>query len=280
MGEANFYSVATTFHNKLVTKAPDGEIEEVEDTIEERFKSFKNFEVITNPPDDHHFIVSRPAFICFGVNDFEDERIKEEWEILETSLPNSIFVRAYETRMDLLRVAIVGLDGTPYSHGLFFFDVLLPNNYPAKPPLLFHRSYGLSLDINSSLQGKNRVLSCLKGMENPWNPSKSNILQMLGVIQQWMLNVKLYNKKCDEIFMLSHKAMVSTLQSPPTGFEDFVKGYFRKYSHVILMQWKVKFGNSRVEFANKCFFELLRKAFEANGSYCNHFGSGMETQGI
>lgn len=48
---------------------------------------------------------------------------------------DTIFVRAYESRMDLLRAVIVGAEGTPYHDGLFFFDVFFPSGYPTSPPV-------------------------------------------------------------------------------------------------------------------------------------------------
>lgn len=50
-------------------------------------------------------------------------------------LADSIFVRVYESRMDLLRAVIVGAEGTPYHDGLFFFDVFFPTGYPKVPPV-------------------------------------------------------------------------------------------------------------------------------------------------
>ncbi|KAL4554542.1 hypothetical protein LXL04_039374 [Taraxacum kok-saghyz] len=49
----------------------------------------------------------------------------EKWRILDDGLPDTIFVRAYESRMDLLWAVIIGPEGTPYHDGLFFFDVLV-----------------------------------------------------------------------------------------------------------------------------------------------------------
>lgn len=46
-----------------------------------------------------------------------------------------IFVRAYESRMDLLRAVIIGAQGTPYHDGLFFFDIFFPDTYPSVPPV-------------------------------------------------------------------------------------------------------------------------------------------------
>lgn len=39
--------------------------------------------------------------------------------------------------MDLLRAALVGAPGTPYHDGLFFFDIMLPPQYPHEPPVSF-----------------------------------------------------------------------------------------------------------------------------------------------
>ncbi|OMO86893.1 Ubiquitin-conjugating enzyme, E2 [Corchorus olitorius] len=62
------------------------------------------------------------------------ERIMKEWKILKKNLPESIFVRVYENRVDLMRAAIMGAQGTPYHYGLFFFDISFPSNYPNSPP--------------------------------------------------------------------------------------------------------------------------------------------------
>lgn len=48
---------------------------------------------------------------------------------------DTIFVRVYESRMDLLRAVIIGPAGTPYHDGLFFFDILFPPEYPRVPPV-------------------------------------------------------------------------------------------------------------------------------------------------
>ena len=48
---------------------------------------------------------------------------------------DTIFVRVYESRMDLLRAVIIGAEGTPYHDGLFFFDIFFPSGYPSVPPV-------------------------------------------------------------------------------------------------------------------------------------------------
>lgn len=96
------------------------------------------------------------------------KQIQEEWKILEKHLPgqfsipntkspvifsvaycwiwpfvrlflycslDTIFVRVYESRMDLMRAVIIGAEGTPYHDGLFFFDIFFPSGYPNVPPV-------------------------------------------------------------------------------------------------------------------------------------------------
>lgn len=49
--------------------------------------------------------------------------------------------------MDLLRAALVGAPGTPYHDGLFFFDIMLPPQYPHEPPVSFTDLPSLSLSL-------------------------------------------------------------------------------------------------------------------------------------
>ena len=48
---------------------------------------------------------------------------------------DSISMRVYEDRMDLLRAIVVGAVGTPYHNGIFFFDIHFPFQYPDGPPV-------------------------------------------------------------------------------------------------------------------------------------------------
>jgi len=56
------------------------------------------------------------------------------WDLI-LSWTDSIFVRVYESRIDLLRAVIIGAEGTPYHDGLFFFDVFFPSGYSHVPPV-------------------------------------------------------------------------------------------------------------------------------------------------
>lgn len=66
-------------------------------------------------------------------------RLAKEISSLRNDLPlfygSSIIVRVDEENFDVFRVLILGPEGTPYSNGAFFFDFLLPMEYPEKPPI-------------------------------------------------------------------------------------------------------------------------------------------------
>ena len=87
---------------------------------------------------------------------------------------------------DILRVMITGPVDTPYEHGLFVFDVRLPQDYPASPPL-FHYLSQCSGRLNPNLYEDGKVCVSLLGTwsgrgSEVWT-SKSNVLQVLVSIQ-------------------------------------------------------------------------------------------------
>ena len=68
-----------------------------------------HFEMLEEAPPDHKFIgeVSRMGGKAFQT------RINKEHRALMNSLPENILVRTYENRLDLMRVLIIGPEGTP-----------------------------------------------------------------------------------------------------------------------------------------------------------------------
>ena len=100
--------------------------------------------------------------------------------------------------MDLLRAAMVGAAGTPYQDGLFFFDLQLPPSYPAAPPQVCYRSFGLC--VNPNLDESGTVCLSLLGTfdgEGPevWSPANSSILQVVVSIQGLVLTAQPYYKR-------------------------------------------------------------------------------------
>ncbi|KAK4418035.1 putative ubiquitin-conjugating enzyme E2 24 [Sesamum alatum] len=239
-------------YEELETKKIFGEIEEIEDEVDRKFNRFKNFDIISHPPRDHRYLNYRPSDPIKTVPGSSfSTRIEHEWSLLGGNTPNSIFIRVYRRRIDLLRAAIIGPPGTPYHHCLLFFDICFPRNYPSIPPKLHYRSY--DLDLNPNLRRDGRV--CLTLLETrferlkqnwlssnnneKWNPNESNLLQK----------------------------MIRILRQPPKDFEDLVAGHFRKRAHPVLLKFKENNYDSKNMID---LFVSLFKAFESNGAYCKH----------
>ncbi|OMO58486.1 Ubiquitin-conjugating enzyme, E2 [Corchorus olitorius] len=219
------------------------------------------------------------------------KRIMKEYKVLKKHLPESIFVRVYEERVDLMRAAIVGPQGTPYHDGLFFFDISFPNDYPNTPPTVHYHSFGLRLNPNLYANGY-VCLSLLNtwkiGVEETekWNPAESTILRVLVSIQGLVLNEKpFYNEPGtkpassweaynEEVFALSCKSMIYVLRNnknskkysnskrpiPTRNFEYLVEEHFGLHSSTILGACiAYKMGHVQIGFFNGGDYVLAPK---------------------
>ncbi|TKA76242.1 hypothetical protein B0A55_06389 [Friedmanniomyces simplex] len=105
---------------------------------------------------------------------------------LTTSLPPGIFVRHCASRLDVMKILIVGPKGTPYENGLFEFDLFCPSTFPNSPPnMLFRTTGGGRVRFNPNLYNCGKVCLSLLGTwaGEAWSPGKSTILQVLVSIQ-------------------------------------------------------------------------------------------------
>ncbi|KAJ0113653.1 hypothetical protein Patl1_00855 [Pistacia atlantica] len=161
-----------------------------------------------------------------------------------------------------MRAAIAGLEGTPYCHGLFFFDILIPSRYPAQPPEIFFYSY--NFDVNPHLNSSGKRLS----LDLLWNSRKEQIYS-----DESKSNMQRTSDKSNKaVFMLNCEAMLHTLQIPPRHFEDLVHGHFRKRAHPILLIYKKQInatikeeecsGPSEEKLKNTSFINNLQKFLE------------------
>ncbi|XP_015582419.1 probable ubiquitin-conjugating enzyme E2 26 isoform X2 [Ricinus communis] len=236
-----------------------------EDDILSKYQNFKRFDTVEDH-SDHHY-ASKGSSVKQPPKNWA-KKIQEEWRILENDLPDGIFVRIYESRMDLLRAVIIGAEGTPYHDGLFFFDVFFPSGYPNIPPNVYYHSGGLRLNPNLYNCGKVclSLLGTWHGNKNEkWLPGVSTVLQVLVSIQALILNQKPYfnepgyahmngsahgeiqsQQYNERTFILSLKTMVYTMRRPPKHFEDFVLGHFHKHAHDILVACKAYMDGAQV----------------------------------
>ncbi|KAJ0677561.1 putative ubiquitin-conjugating enzyme E2, ubiquitin-conjugating enzyme/RWD [Helianthus annuus] len=122
----------------------------VDGEVKNKYESFNKFDTVVDH-SDHHYAGQSSAMTQASLFPPKNwaKKIQKEWKILEKDLPYTIYVRAYESRMDLLRAVIIGAEGTPYHDGLFLFDVCFPSDYPNSPPVSHHLDYNVYNFINS-----------------------------------------------------------------------------------------------------------------------------------
>ncbi|KAL1204813.1 putative ubiquitin-conjugating enzyme E2 25 [Cardamine amara subsp. amara] len=226
------------------------EIMELGDKVDLNFKRFNKFEAVYgDAPRDHHFYYSSCCYSsrCCGC---ASDNLETEWRTLERDLALkekkgvSFFVRTYESRKDLMRVAVTVTD-CYQNHSLFFFDLKFPSEYPYRAPRFFYHPYGLplsTLETQKTLKVKLRY----------------DMLDVFLHIQEIVLMNT--NKSCQQ--------MLDVLENPLTGFEDFVKGYFRKKAPLILRNMMEEM-DLEMERERDMFWKMYI-AFEDNKAYCEH----------
>nr|GEX02581.1 ubiquitin-conjugating enzyme/RWD-like protein [Tanacetum cinerariifolium] len=212
---------------------------------------------------DHFFSVESSA-MNQPPKDLVD-KIRDEWRILAENLPETIFVRVYKDRMDLLRAVIIGQQWTPYHNGLFFFDVGFPSNYPDSPPLVHYRSGDLGINPNLYKCGKDRILntnplynditySLMKG--SIYGEQSSAILLLLGClineIELPFLEENFQEDPPPEVPMADNRTMAELLQAPTEGYEDAIvileiaaNNFDLKHGLINLVQNKQFFGHDK-----------------------------------
>ena len=142
-----------------------------------------------SPPSSHHYLsqssASSSAFM---------RRIAKEHKILRSSLPPGIFVRTWESRLDLLRVLVIGPNDTPYEYAPFVIDFHLGSSYPQQAPEAFFHSWtNGNGPVNPNLYEDGKICLSLLGTwhtderNESWSPAKSTLLQVLVSIMGLVL---------------------------------------------------------------------------------------------
>lgn len=283
------------------------DIESLPVAITKGFRRFKQFDIVGDS-SDHHFADGKGAALS-QIKKGWLKKVQQEWSILEKDLPETIYVRIYEERMDLVRAAIVGAPGTPYHDGLFFFDILLPPDYPHVPPLVHYHSGGLRLNPNLYESGRVclSLLNTWTGTGSEvWNPGSSTILQVLLSLQALVLNEKPYFNEAgydeqigraegennsisynENAYLGTCKCMLYLLRKPPKHFEELVEEHFDRRAKHILSACKAYMNGAPIGFLTKGehekgnsmgfkimlakLFPKLVQAFSVKGIDCSQF---------
>ncbi|KAK0660755.1 putative ubiquitin-conjugating enzyme E2 23 [Lasiodiplodia hormozganensis] len=228
------------------------------------------FEILEDaPPQDHHFIRAAQG----ESTQQRLRRIQKEHKILGSSLPPGILVRTWESRLDLLRVLIVGPEDTPYEYAPFLVDFHLGPNFPSSPPEAFFHSWtGGMGPVNPNLYEDGKICLSLLGTwhadernEN-WSQAKSTILQVLvslmGLVlvrepyyneagyevrqgtEETSLSSALYSEKA---YFRARGFIMHGLTHPPAPFEEDVQWLYRKDSGPKLLEKAIEAATGIIE---------------------------------
>ncbi|KAG1715995.1 hypothetical protein ID866_1160 [Astraeus odoratus] len=207
---------------------------------DEEDSPWKRFDILPCAPPDHAFYSSprsqpSKAFLA---------RLTKEYRALSNSLPESIIVRAYEDRADLLRSLIIGPENTPYEDAPFVIDWMLDSNFPQSPPIAHFLSWTNGNGrVNPNLYEEGKVCLSILGTwsgdrTETWSAARSSLLQAFVSIQglvlvkepwfcepayeklrgteEGMVNSRLYNEKA---FVLSRGFVRRALEIPLGGLQ-------------------------------------------------------------
>lgn len=144
------------------------------------------FEVLEQPPPPDQYSWSESP----ANNTTFLKRIAKEHRILSSSLPEGeIYVRTYESRLDLLRCLIIGPADTPYEYCPFVVDLHLGPSFPNEPPKAHFHSWTSGLGrVNPNLYEEGKICLSLLGTwpgkseKEGWS-EKATILQVLVSLQ-------------------------------------------------------------------------------------------------
>jgi len=216
-------------------------------SIEEESELWKRFEVLSSAPADHAFYSNIPVEPSRQFM----SRLSKEYKALMTSLPESVIVRTYEDRTDLLRCLIIGPENTPYEDAPFVIDWMLDSNFPQSPPIAhFHSWTNGNGRVNPNLYEEGKVCLSILGTwagdrSESWSSARSSLLQAFVSIQGLVLvkepwfcepayeklrgtaagkvSSRLYNEKA---FVLSRGFVRRALEMPLGGLEVIISDIY------------------------------------------------------
>ena len=133
------------------------------------------------PPTDHHYLSKSYSFTSLTMR-----RVIKEHEIMQSSLPEGVFVRTWEDRLDILRVLIIGPRETPYELAPFLVDFYFGGDFPMKPPKAYFHSWTNGVGrVNPNLYEDGNICLSLLGTwpgddgKDTWSATGSTMLQII-----------------------------------------------------------------------------------------------------
>jgi ubiquitin-protein ligase len=218
-------------------------------------------------------------------------RLQREFQILKKSIiiseNASIFFTVQTDNICKMRFIISGPKNTPYEYGLFIFNMTIPTEFPAKPPICILDNTG-GVRFNPNLYDSGYVCSSIlntwRGLASEsWTPELSTIFQIFMSIQSQILveqpyfnepgyektmntpngqkNSIEYNEKIMQ-YTLNH-AMIGLLDSTSKGkypeFHDVIHEYFAYHKHNIINTLNI--WEKNLPFSKLSFFKCQKEKF-------------------
>ncbi|KAJ2927209.1 hypothetical protein H1R20_g9885, partial [Candolleomyces eurysporus] len=155
----------------------------------EESENWQRFEILSSAPVDHAYYSTTPGTASKAFM----SRLQREYRVLASSLPESIVIRAYEDRADLLRSLIIGPENTPYEDAPFVIDWMLDSNFPQSPPIAHFLSWTNGNGrVNPNLYEEGKVCLSILGtwvgdQSESWSAARSSLLQAFVSIQGLVL---------------------------------------------------------------------------------------------
>ncbi|XP_006454656.1 hypothetical protein AGABI2DRAFT_114397 [Agaricus bisporus var. bisporus H97] len=149
--------------------------------------TWKRFDVLPSAPPDHAFYSKPPAQPGRA---FLGRVLKLAHVCI---FVDTIIVRAYEDRLDLLRSLIIGPENTPYEDAPFVIDWMLDSNFPNSPPVAHFLSWTNGNGrVNPNLYEEGKVCLSILGTwagdrTEIWSAARSSLLQAFISIQGLVL---------------------------------------------------------------------------------------------
>ena len=227
------------------------------------------------------------------------KRLKNEFDKFQENLPcnisSSYFIRADMNYPQFIKVLIAGSRGTPYEHGLFEFDIYLPNNYPNGVPKCNLMTTGDGkVRFNPNLYSDGKVCLSLLGTWSgssieKWDPKNSSIVQLLLSLSSIVMNDRIienepgHGNQMNTIHGIEENegyanivrnanityAMIGMLKKPPQNFSQIIKEYFEFKAKEIFLDidfWICRIPNS------KCLYTGLTSSH--NDHLCRIYSKG------
>lgn len=263
----------------ILFREPSASDPEAPESSHQYFQDLGNYRLQILEESEGYF--SNYSYEHFPINEQGLSRLNKEIKALTRSLPcepnGSIFLAINSSNMSIMNVLISGTDDSPYEHGLFLFDIKLPEDYPNNPPQMSIRTTGNStFRFNPNLYDSGYVcLSIINTWggdpEEMWNPTYSTLLQVFLSIQALVMDKNVLQKEpgyeyydSDSLENRQYRAIVSLgtlkyaitdmLREPPKEFEHIVKKHFLHKREKILEtaeKWREEATNIDMSITNE-----------------------------